>query len=183
MIPHTIQFCLAVVSVLRPRVNCRNKMWKISTGCAKQAMIGDIKSYYNDLSCYVSRRWPTKAYCQLVPCVLNDSIIYCFFRFWLIFVFLLLQVSFTLGVIVICFSEWLLLRQPNYFTLFYYCLMPVLFVFRSVGKHWLPQIDHELSLCNEAASVRRAAALVPDIACCILIGHFPLAKQPSFYLG
>jgi hypothetical protein len=40
------------------------------------------------------------------------------------------QVSFTLGVVVICFSEWLLLRHPALFPIFYYCLMPILFLFR-----------------------------------------------------
>ena len=38
--------------------------------------------------------------------------------------------SFTLGVIVICLSEWLILRQPNLFPYFYYAIMAVLMAYR-----------------------------------------------------
>jgi len=40
------------------------------------------------------------------------------------------KVSFTLGVIVICLSEWLILRQPNLFPYFYYAIMAVLMAYR-----------------------------------------------------
>ena len=35
-----------------------------------------------------------------------------------------------LGVIVICLSEWLILRQPNLFPYFYYAIMAVLMAYR-----------------------------------------------------
>ena len=38
--------------------------------------------------------------------------------------------SFTLGVIVICLSEWLILRLPNLFPYFYYAIMAVLMAYR-----------------------------------------------------
>jgi hypothetical protein len=40
------------------------------------------------------------------------------------------KVSFTLGVIVICFAEWLILRLPNYFFPFYFGLMAFLWAYR-----------------------------------------------------
>ena len=52
------------------------------------------------------------------------------------------KVSFTLGVIVICLSEWLILRQPNLFPYFYYAIMAVLMAYRyydyasQKGKFW-----------------------------------------------
>lgn len=43
---------------------------------------------------------------------------------------LLDKLSFTLGVIVICLSEWLILRMPNYFAYFYYAIMGLLMAYR-----------------------------------------------------
>ena len=40
------------------------------------------------------------------------------------------KISFTMGVIVICLSEWLILRQPNLFSYFYYSVMAVLLAYR-----------------------------------------------------
>jgi len=40
------------------------------------------------------------------------------------------KVSFTLGVMCICFSEWLALRQPDMFPIYYYTLMTLLLVNR-----------------------------------------------------
>ena len=44
--------------------------------------------------------------------------------------------SFTLGVSVICFAEYLLLRHPGLFPIFYYCLMPVLFIMVCQKYFW-----------------------------------------------
>ena len=40
------------------------------------------------------------------------------------------KISFTLGVIVICLSEWLILRTPNLFQFFYITVMSVLLAYR-----------------------------------------------------
>jgi len=40
------------------------------------------------------------------------------------------KISFTMGVIVICLSEWLILRQPNLFAYFYYTIMAILLAYR-----------------------------------------------------
>ena len=40
------------------------------------------------------------------------------------------KISFTMGVIVICLSEWLILRQPNLFAYFYYTVMAILLAYR-----------------------------------------------------
>ena len=40
------------------------------------------------------------------------------------------KISFTMGVIVICLSEWLILRQPNLFSYFYYTVMAILLAYR-----------------------------------------------------
>ena len=40
------------------------------------------------------------------------------------------KISFTFGVLCICGSEWLALRQPDLFPLYYYVMMTILMLWR-----------------------------------------------------
>ena len=42
------------------------------------------------------------------------------------------KISFTFGVLCICGSEWLALRKPDWFPLYYYAFMSVLLVWRFI---------------------------------------------------
>lgn len=73
------------------------------------------------------------------------------------------KVSFTIGVIVICFAEWLILRMPNYFSLFYYVLMAFLWAYRYYDYSSVKSELYMLDFCYFVnLSVALQTAFYPD---------------------
>ena len=83
------------------------------------------------------------------------------------------KLSFTFGVLCICGSEWLALRHPHWFPLYYYTIMTALLAWRLVAY---AQDKYHLFMLGEVYLLTLTATFSPQIS--VILSTCPSSFRP-----